>query len=242
MAQTQILDVLLDKDEITWKALLMDLVKREDMDPWDIDISSLTKSYLGTVKELKKFDFKVSGKVLLAAALLLKFKSNYLLKEEIAQFDSIISGQDEEDLYEHHQEETDTRMPLDEEKARLIPRTPQPRQRKVSIYDLIDALHEALEVQKRRTVRQRVAPAPDVSVPEKTIDIDHAMETLFARIEEYFTSPLATTLKFSEIVPGQEKDHKVYTFIPLLHLINQGRVDVHQERHFEDFNILLPEA
>ena len=41
--QDQILDMLLKKDELTWKDILYDLIKSERMDPWDIDVSKLSK-------------------------------------------------------------------------------------------------------------------------------------------------------------------------------------------------------
>ena len=49
-----------------------------------------------------------------------------------------------------------------EENAQLIPRIPQPRKRKVSIYDLVGALQKALEVKKRRVIR---------SIPDAPLDI-----------------------------------------------------------------------
>ena len=75
-AYEKIFEVIYAKDEVTWQRLLYELVKTEQMDLWDINISLLTKKYIDTIKKLKKLDFRVSGKVLLAAAILLKIKSN----------------------------------------------------------------------------------------------------------------------------------------------------------------------
>ena len=74
--QEKLYEVLFEKDDITWQTILMELVKSEEMNLWDLDISLLTKKYIDTIKELKKHDFRLSGKVLLAAALLLKIKSD----------------------------------------------------------------------------------------------------------------------------------------------------------------------
>ena len=75
----RIMDIVMGEDEITWKTMLYDLVKAEGMDPWDIDISKLTRNFIDMIKTMKKMDLRVSGKVLLASALLLKFKSNSCL-------------------------------------------------------------------------------------------------------------------------------------------------------------------
>ena len=48
--QDRIFEMLLKEDEITWQTILYDLVKTEEMDPWDIDISLLSQKYLETVK------------------------------------------------------------------------------------------------------------------------------------------------------------------------------------------------
>ncbi len=68
----RIFQLLYNQDEVTWQTLLYELVKKEEMNPWDINISMLTKKYIETIKKLKELDFRISGKVLLAAAILLK--------------------------------------------------------------------------------------------------------------------------------------------------------------------------
>ena len=85
--EQNIIDMLIQKDDVTWKSMIYDLVKSEQMNPWDIDISLLSKKYLDIVKTLKEMDFRISGKVILAAAILLKLKSKHLLeKQDILHF------------------------------------------------------------------------------------------------------------------------------------------------------------
>ena len=79
--QEQIYNMLIQKDEITWQSLLLDLIKSEQMDPWNIDITQLSKKYLDAVKDMKEANFFISGKVLLACSLLLKIKSNKLINQ-----------------------------------------------------------------------------------------------------------------------------------------------------------------
>jgi chromatin segregation and condensation protein Rec8/ScpA/Scc1 (kleisin family) len=40
----KIFEILFNKDEVTWQSLLYELVKTEQMDPWDINVSMLTKN------------------------------------------------------------------------------------------------------------------------------------------------------------------------------------------------------
>src|SRR5271157_3956222 len=62
----------------TWKEILLDLIASDSVDPWNIDLVVLSDAFLKRVKDMEKMDFVVPANVILAAAILLKYKSNYL--------------------------------------------------------------------------------------------------------------------------------------------------------------------
>ena len=93
--QDRIFDMLMKEDEITWQTILYDLVKSEEMDPWDIDISILSKKYLETVRKLQEMNFAISGKIVLASAILLKIKTQRLIEEDMVKFESLINPPEE---------------------------------------------------------------------------------------------------------------------------------------------------
>ena len=167
--QDQILDMLLKEDEITWQTILLDLIKTEKMDPWNIDISILTQKYIDIVKKLQEINFSMSGKVILAASLLLKIKSDKLLSENITAFDSLLYEQEELENPEDFIQETQERLI----NPKLTIKTPQARKRKVSVNDLVFALERALEVEQRRKIRKvEYERIPEnLKVPDKKIDI-----------------------------------------------------------------------
>ena len=88
--QDQIHDLLFNR-EIGWQEIIYDLINTEQLDPWDIDITVLTEGYLQKIQNLEEADFFVSSKVLLAAALLLRIKSEILLNKHIKSIDEILS-------------------------------------------------------------------------------------------------------------------------------------------------------
>jgi len=232
----QVFDMLFNKDEVTWQAILQETVKSEQMNPWDINISSLTKKYIEMIKQLKELDFRVSGKVLLAAAILLKIKSNKLVGEDIEYLDRLIHEQDEEELL-NFEEDLEPRAEEDMPKN-LIPRTPQPRKRKVSIYDLMGALEKALEVKRRRVLKS--IPPMNVEIPKKNRDISDIIKEIYGKIKVFFWENKKNRLTFSKLIPeGATKEDKIYTFVPLLHLTNQRKVDLFQQQHFGEIDILL---
>tara|TARA_Y100000310_G_C20541544_1_gene743552 strand:- start:357 stop:1082 length:726 start_codon:yes stop_codon:yes gene_type:complete len=235
--QDQILDMLLKKDELTWQDILYDLIKSERMDPWNIDVSILSKKYLDIVRKLQDTNFFVSGKVILASAILLKIKSNKLLTENIANFDSQLYKQDEEEDYTEQLEDQDFEQGS---QPRLTIKTPITRKRRVSLNDLVDALEKALEVDTRRKVRRQIYghPEEDLEMPVRKIDVSQKIKEVYSKVNEYFKIK-KSNLTFTQLLPSNSKEDKVFTFIPLLHLENQKKVDMHQKNSFDEIYISL---
>ena len=215
--EQQIFDLIFKEGEITWQSLLMDLVKQEGMDPWNIDVSKLANSYVQKIKQLKELNLGISGKVILASALLLKVKSKLLVGSDLEKLDQ---------LFRHCEEETaapedfDSNMDLLEplleqalrgENAGLTPRTPQPRTRKVSIFDLVEALDKAMTVRKRRLARELPRFNQRITIPTG-VDISEAIINVYADVKER-TKRGAQQITFSSLIPNDDKSAKIFTFI-----------------------------
>jgi segregation and condensation protein A len=233
----KIFEILFEKDEVTWQSILYDLVKTEQMDAWDVDISLLTLKYIETVRKLKEMDLRISGKVLLAAAILLRIKSYKLAGEDLTELDRLLLNKEDEEEADFTEEIGKFESYTPEEKAALIPRVPQPRKRKISIYDLVDALEKALEVKRRRVMHS--IPPTHIEIPKRRKEITQVIREVYGRIKTILFQTKGDKLKFSELIPSQEREDKVYTFIPLLHLSHQRKVDLEQEQHFGDIEILV---
>jgi len=237
--QEQILDMLLEEEEISWRTIIVDLVKTEQMDPWDVNISSLTKKYIEVIKTLKEHDLKISGKVLLAAAILLKMKSSHLMDKDLSRFDALISPEEtldelEDELYEEI-EGGERRL---KQKFALIPRNPQPRNRKVSINDLVSALQRAMATKKR--VLAKIKPVKFEQLNKRSVDIMEVIHDIYHKIVYYSKKDEKQKLTFNKLLPPRAgKQDKVYTFIPLLHLENQRKVEMNQKKPFDEISVGL---
>jgi segregation and condensation protein A len=243
--EDRIYAILMDQDEITWQTIILELIKSEEMDPWDINITTLTERYIATLKKLKEMNLRVSGKVLLAAAILLRIKSTRLVGEDMMEFDRLLaSGESTDDLYadgesadgegRHYQGLTLEQA----QQLKLIPRTPQPRKRKVSVYDLIDALAQALNVKQRRILHS--IQGTKMHAPEKQYDISELMDRIFNDVLNNLRLSEEEKVLFTQLIPSENKKDKVLTFIPLLHLTNARKLDLCQEQHFGDIWVTLP--
>jgi len=238
-SQTQLFDIIFKENEITWQAMIYELVKKEQMNPWDINIGHLAEKFFEMLSTIKKMDLKVSGKVILAAAILLRLKSHRLVEEDLNQLNRLIamSEETEQEFFESiEQGLSDEGVQFDREKFRLIPRTPQPRKRKVSVYDLVEALQKALEVKKRRVLRQEMSDV-DIKVPEKKRDMSLVIHDVLKQIHQHFCSN--QKLLFRQLVPSKDREDIVYTFIPLIYLDNQRKIDLLQNEHLGDIEIKL---
>jgi len=235
--QEKIFNILFKEDEITWQNMIYDLVRTEEMDPWDVDVSILSQRFLEMLKKLKEMDFRISGKVVLAAAILLKIKSDRFVNEDINALDSLMSSMNEPEVLLDELGEMTSAI-IDKSHPPLLPKTPQPRKRKVSVYDLIEALEKALEVENRRppVIRQKVK----FKVPDKKTDISEVIKDVYDKVQVFYNANgTGGKLTFSQLIPSESKEDKVFTFIPLLHLENQRKVDMHQEFHFGEIDINL---
>lgn len=230
----QIYNMLIKKDEITWQSILLDLIKTEQMNPWNIDVSLLSKRYIESVRKMQEANFFISGKILLACALLLKIKSNKLVNEEILNFDSQLFKQEE--TFEELEQLFDQAPIPDYEKPKLTIKTPMPRKRKVTLQDLMTALQKALDVEKRRNIKKELFNNIKVEIPQKKIDISELITNVYSKIVEYFKTR-KEKLTFTKLVNSDKKEDKVYTFIPLLHLDNQEKINISQEEPFGEINI-----
>lgn len=234
--QDRILDLILEQNEVTWQTIIYDLIRSEEMDPWDIDVSVLTARYIETIKKMKEMNFFISGKVLLAAALLVKIKSERLVNEDIAYFDSILFPQTES------LDDMDMQL-VERQKIEHPPlgiRTPMPRKRKVSVSDLMKALQRALEVDKRRSIKYNQYRTENIAVmPERKVDIMQLIKSIYSSILGLFERQ--ETITFSKLLPegNVTKKEKVLILLPLLHLENEIKVGLNQERQFEEIYISL---
>ncbi|MCP3686388.1 MAG: segregation/condensation protein A [bacterium] len=236
--EDKVFEIVLEKDEVTWQTMLYDLIKKEGMDPWDVNVSVISKRYMDMLKKLKEMDFRISGKMVLAAAILLKLKSNKLIGEDIDELDRLMAGdEDEYDSFYEDLEGEYAKKRVQEDGAPLMPRTPQPRKRKVSVYDLMASLNRALEVRDRRVMRS--IPSVKIDIPKKKVDVTALIGDVYGRAKDMLSNNQKLT--FSQLIPSDTKEDKVYTFIPLLHLAHhdQRKLDLWQEKPFEEIEITL---
>lgn len=206
----------------TWREMLFDLVVSEKLDPWDIDLVDIASKYLERVRKLQKLDLRVPANLILAASILLRFKSDALRFEE------------EEQVVEQQTFIDETQAPV--EIPMLSLRTRIPRKRKVTLNELMTALEEVFEEQKRRQEKPVIKENMVIDIPK--YNITRQMNEIFARVKK--TADASGLATFSSLLEERSRKEIIYTLIPLLHLAQDGKLSVFQEKFFGEIFIQLP--
>ncbi|OGJ19896.1 hypothetical protein A3K73_01055 [Candidatus Pacearchaeota archaeon RBG_13_36_9] len=238
ITQDQFYDIITNK-EASWQAIIYELIQTEQLDPWDIDISILAQKYLEKIKTMEEANFFISSKVLLAASLLLRIKSEILLNRYIRNLDEILFGKKEDNKQSIEKIEID-----EDDLPELIPKTPLPRFRQVTLQELMSALNKAIYTENRRIKREitfrRAEKLSQVDFDSKKdrVSVAERIRHLYAKIKTYFNKKSGTRLGFTELA-GTGREERIAAFLPVLHLSNQQKVWLEQEKHFDEIWIWL---
>jgi segregation and condensation protein A len=239
-ANTQVYNIILGKDP-SWQSIIYDLVGSEQLDPWNIDLATLCKGYFEKINQLEQSGFHISSKLLLAAALLLRIKSEILLNKYIRDIDSLLFPQEQEiaKLIE--------RIEIDENDIPILsPKTPLPRFKKVTLQELINALDVAITTESRRIdkeiAKKQAERLSHVDIPKfRRINIKERIRHFYARVLSGFKNKKGEVkLPYSHFT-GESKEEKIACFLPMLYLSNNGKVWLEQEAHYSEIWVYLYE-
>ena len=237
--QEQVHDILFNR-EIGWQEIIYDLINTEQLDPWNVDIILLSDKFFEKMFQYEEMDFFVSSKVLLAASLLLRIKSELLLNKYVRSIDDILFNKKEQKKAEFE------RIELDEEIPGLIPRSPIPRYRKVTLKELMESLNKAIVTENRRIKKEilnkNALRESSLSLPKRIFNIKDKLKEMHSRIIFYFKQNKEhKKISYTDLV-GKEREHRIASFFPLLQLENNKKVWLEQEQHFEEIHIWLKQV
>jgi segregation and condensation protein A len=213
--------------------LLLHLIKKHELDIYDIPIALITRQYLEYLDLMVELDLDLAGEFLVMAATLIHIKSRTLLpRPDPTQEDP------EEDprealvrrLLEHqrfkaaaellHEKEIQRSAQWgrpDERLVDLVGDAPEPEV-EVDLFSLMTAFRQVLD-----RARQR----PRVLLPPEQIPIEVRIEQLMARLSE--TEACGFEELFSDV---QTRAGMIVTFLAILEMIRLKRIRVFQQANF----------
>jgi segregation and condensation protein A len=220
--------------------LLLFLIKKNDIDIRDIPIAIITDQYMEYIEMMKMLDLDVVGDFLVMAASLMQIKSRMLLPpdplagpeavdprqelvdrlKEYEQFKLIADGLKTKELYRQN---LFGRL-VDEEKMNEIKEDAQEVLFEATLFDLINALSEALK---------HVPEKKDYQITQEEFTIEGKIHSLLHMLVE--TPRISLMDLFRKATTKQEV---VCTFVAILELTRQKEIVIVQHRQFEDIEIL----
>lgn len=223
--------------------LLLHLIKRDEVDIYDIPISHITQQYLAYIELMRALDLDVAGEFLVMAATLMRIKARMLLplpaageeedegdpREELVQR-LVEYRQFKEAASTLKEREAERRllygrgMVAGEDEAGPLPLAP------VTLFDLLDALNRVLA---------RVPEAQVYEVQGEVWDVEDKMSLIATAVAERGSVPFAELL-----LRCRARGEMIVTFIALLELIKLGQVGCIQDEAFGEILIVhrIPEG
>jgi segregation and condensation protein A len=220
--------------------LLLDLIKENKVDIYDIPIAAITDQYLKCLEQMQELNLNVAGEFLVMAATLLYIKSKMLLPEELQE-------EEEEDLdprddlvnklleYMAYKEAARDFAMLQDERKKVFTRgeaTHVPLDHPEyledngvtsSIFALIQAFSNVLKINSIETFHE---------IYDEEISIEEKVTFIEQRLAE------KTSLRFSELFAERAtKNELVATFLALLEMIRMKKLKIRQEALFGEIII-----
>ncbi len=216
--------------------LLLYLIKRDEVDIYDISIERITKQYLAYMEAFQVLNIDLAGEFIVMAANLLYIKSRTLLPVDQQMADEEAEEEDPRfelirQLIEYKKFKEAAANLRNQEALRenLFPRSPvtpelAPQEtllvEEVGIFDLINAFQKVLKRLEKKPEDLREIFAENFTVSEK---IDHVLRVLHVGVSLRFDELFADAASRTEIV---------VTFLAMLELIRLKQLSVRQDAHF----------
>lgn len=203
----------------------MDLVLSREIDPWDIDIIDLTNKFLDRIKKLKTLDLRISGKTILTASILLRMKSEHLMREEKKE-------EEDDAFFDFWEDIENAEFEMDDIKPPLRRRNVG----KMTLPELFEALIEALDEGEKPKKKIIAKIGPQLyQIDEIKADIRKQVERLYQHLLEL--KNLNDTISFRDLLEERTTLEIARIFLYILFLYSDNKIDVIQEVMFGEIFI-----
>ena len=220
--------------------LLLYLIKKEELDIYDIPIERITQQYLEYLELMRMLDLEIAGEFLVMAATLMYIKSRLLLPEDQRGAEEMEEGEDPrwelvrqlveykkfkdaaEQLAVREVERQNVfgRVPADPK----LPVEPALMMGEVSLFDLINAFNEVLKRASKRSDFREIS--------DEHFTVADKIELILRRIAE------VGSLKFHELFDqAASRTEIVVTFLAMLELIRLHQLAVRQPATFAEIEL-----
>ncbi len=216
--------------------LLLYLIRKDELDIYDIPIAHITNQYLGFLQQIHLLDIEQASDFILMAATLMRIKSQMMLPREEGIDGAGEEGDPREELmrrlleYQQFKEVADW-LGVQKDARRDV----FLRQRGLGENDLDDGSTPALKpvslfdlIKVYKHVLDTVPPTLVHQIMEEQVSVAECIDFILAAIDR------RSRVRFVELIEGRDREGMVATFIGVLELLKSQRIRVQQARPFDD--------
>ena len=215
--------------------LLLHLIKKHDMDIFDISIEEITKQYLSFIKEMEEMNLNIASEYLIMAAELLEIKSAILLpKKELEEVEEEVP---KENLinrlieYKTYKEITSEFKKLESSRKDYYTKNVENLNNyceksedinlgDIDINSLLDAFSKFLLRKEEEKPLNTKISKKEYSVKQRSDEIRNILKN-------------KKNINFEELFEVYQKDYIVVTFLSILSLARNQEIEIKQEDNFD---------
>jgi len=222
--------------------LLLYLIKRDEIDIYNIPIERITTQYMDYLGLMRMLDLNIAGEFLVMAATLMMIKSRMLLPEDerpeeeeeeddprwelVRQLVEYKKFKDVANVLQDHELQQENVFGPGGHSLKVEPDDTGLKLRDVSLFDLIAAFNDVL----------KNAPPDDIAtIAAEHITVADKIDEILRRVKE--EAPVTFRGLFDRMT---SRAHIVCTFLALLELARLNQIRIEQDRTFDE--IVIAEA
>lgn len=213
--------------------LLLYLIRKDELDIYDIPIAHITTQYLGFLQQIHSLNIEQASDFILMAATLMRIKSQIMLpREELG-----LEGEGEEDPraelvrrlleYQQFKEIADWLEIRKEQRSGVYlrrsvasPEAEGPAElRPVSLFDLLAVYKHVIDNVPEDLVHQ---------ILEEEVSVEECIENILAVLKG------DARVNFTDLLQSRDRQTLIATFVGILELLKSQRIRVQQAQPFDE--------
>ncbi len=205
-------------------------------DPWQVSIGEMAEEFQRELDRLEGGNLDLSGRMVLTCAILLRAKAEGLGGRDTGEEEEFEEEMDPEFWgYEEFEDENyipDLEVPLKRVNKRTVTRD-----------ELKGAFNKAIEVHERR--EERWGEVDEEVTPDWGMNLEGEnnfrvkLQRLYRKVKEKLSR--GKEVIFSTLLDRDTREEKFSTFMELIHLQSEGKIECEQEEPFGEIKVSLSE-
>lgn len=222
--------------------LLLHLIKKEDIDIFEISIEKIIEQYLEYIEKMKQENLDVTSEYLVMAASLIEIKSKLLLPNKTLEIEEEIESEKNELFeklieYEKYKQVASTFKKLEDIRQSVYTRESQELTEfknnnsidyGIDLNDLVSALQKFLQ-------KKALEKPLNTKIEKKEYSINQRCNEIKKIIS------IKKKVNFFELFDKLSKDYIVITFLAILTMVKKNEVLITQKNNFNDIIINVKE-